>query len=153
MPQTEDLRFCCIHKGCGKPGNPKSCKRWNGLQAHNNDQHADEANFINLSTGKQHLLQNQKLERCCVYKGKAQDRPATVSELQRLEASQNPKRQVMFADVISALQLLRSLPRALDTPFAQAPDDGFDTEQPDKRKYAFHTGLHLPNTDAQQVCP
>lgn len=133
MPPTEDLRFCCIHKGCGKPGNPKSYKRWNGLQAHNNDQHADEANFINLSTGKQHLLQNQKLERCFVYKGKAQDRPATVSELQRLEDSQNPKRQVMFADVFSALQLLRSLPRALDTPFAQAPDGGFDTGQPDKR--------------------
>ncbi len=103
------------------------------MQAHNNDQHADEANFINLSTGKQHLLQNQKLERCFVYKGKAQDRPATVSELQQLEASQISKRKVTFAVVISALQLLSSLPCALDTPVAQAPDGGFDTGQPDKR--------------------
>lgn len=49
------------------------------------------------------------------------------------EDSQNPKRQVKFADVFSALQLLRSLPRALDTPFAQAPDGRFDVGQPDKR--------------------
>jgi hypothetical protein len=110
--------FFCIHPDCDRV-----YERWNGLQKHNNREHRDDVNFVDLSTGKTAVLLQQKLARCCVYTESdatatsphslCRLRSVTFAELQELENKQTSSKGNRQVKVPCATCCAQFPPRAV----------------------------------------